>query len=1164
MNKAVASIPAEYLVVPVNIEAMCLGKESNSDNSFTTDPYQFNLLSHSDIIPLSKQIKSIITTSMEKGIYLHWALPDGLTHAVENRSDKEGGNDRMVFPVVPNRWLVTRLTNGKDLKHWVVESDYLSETNDERAGQPIPKMPKQTDTDVIENRNEAFGYLGRVLSLEEWQKKKNTDPGKAYKNLTAVGYGIPEFAASYQHSKGIFSFYDDDLEDFAGDVSISYFVTGWYETYHSSHPILKGSPEIEKLLETYRWCLPEGTKTKEEDGKKIAGVEETDKKLDQTYFSGSISGIVWNRDKQYLNDLNYPEINIAIGHNENEALSALMSGGSPQNEQLLNALQLEILEDVIQPGSINALQNVDRKINDATFQSKDGGTYWQIEPGNTENAWKTENKPVGLSGKLNNLNTIQKEADEWERLVASRRKQLYLYWTASLTPNTDYQPELRFYLSEQIQDLKDNEKVLTAKKDKLSKAKNELKNQLESSDFELVEYRSARYYLPSEPVILFQGTKINAPARYGGDGDHKPENTLLCRLGSQLIRNFENIKVTDPIFPDTFTDVPAEVIHDLLLNNPDYLHARDGLDQVERQEDESNRSIASGDNKNTDGKNISPSPVGVNHWDHNPWLPLYFKYDVTYYPADSKVEGQFISRCITDHFNLDHESDKLTAKNYQVFSERGIQYQNTCLLSRHSKVNLQEKIKSYIKKYPEQEDLDAVLTTLLEAGDQLPDLLSQSLFGLNEALIGLKNTLQLPVVNYDKNATLQKLSVAIHDCTEQSNTCELDNSDGTIHYHPLSAGLLKINSLVIVDAFGRNIEVPKNRLYRANSLMVSDQSITNVYLAPRLAVPCRLNVSWLDQNSIPLNGLPENSPISGWLIPNFIDESIWLFTSDGEAAGELTADGWQKTPGCTFENMEDAVVGNGVFKNVVLYLENNVNHFLARVRETFDTNQPENYRSLNTNTLFSGVPLAIARLTVLLEVEGLPPVDFSDRSIEDEVNEEKTNSVFDAENRFRRSRDLDKVNFPLLVGNNNHAGDGLMAYTESYTTFYYDNEEQTINLGSKALELCAVFDPRNAIHLHTGILPVKELRMPEYCYVDTLRKMQFAIEVHGLITASPESGKPVKMPLPNTGGNGTWEWWFENSRKQWESVPAQEEHDHAVNEGFNERTQGWLKLTTHK
>jgi hypothetical protein len=364
---------SNYLVVPVDVEAMCVGHEDDSDNVFTDNPYQFNLLTHRNTIPLSKYIHKGTTSKLEKGIYIHWALPDGLTHGINDNETNE-----VKFPAVPNRWLVARMINGNEntLKYWVVESDYVSDLN-ENDGLNIPGN--------LTSRKKVVQYMGRVTPLETW---KEGEQDTYFNPLTAMGYGIPEFAASYQHSKGVFGFYDKAVDelDVVKNQTITYSIIGWYKCNDEENPILSSlkSAELSETLAKFKWCLPNETSTENLN-------------LNDVYFSGSISSIDWNINKKYLNDLHFPAITIAAGHTENEALSALIANNDAnkgedrsKSEQLLNALQLGLLEDVVNPSSINAVDNLSIKLNDSTFQTKEGGSYWQIDPEQT-NETKSEN-----------------------------------------------------------------------------------------------------------------------------------------------------------------------------------------------------------------------------------------------------------------------------------------------------------------------------------------------------------------------------------------------------------------------------------------------------------------------------------------------------------------------------------------------------------------------------------------------------------------------------------------------------------------------------------------------------------------------------------------------------------------------------------------------------
>ena len=89
------------------------GHDENADTAFTSQ----NVL----VRPLSDE-----TSALEKGVHLHWALPQPLTvgrHPIK----KDGTPDQTsnVFPHVPNRWLITRETASGARKSWIVESDYL-------------------------------------------------------------------------------------------------------------------------------------------------------------------------------------------------------------------------------------------------------------------------------------------------------------------------------------------------------------------------------------------------------------------------------------------------------------------------------------------------------------------------------------------------------------------------------------------------------------------------------------------------------------------------------------------------------------------------------------------------------------------------------------------------------------------------------------------------------------------------------------------------------------------------------------------------------------------------------------------------------------------------------------------------------------------------------
>jgi len=137
------------LLVPIHLDALVLENEETvleAMADFSRLPY-YDGLTHqninADVAYISENIvshpfrdKSLV---LKRGVHLHWALPDALTQGLNNK----GG---LVFPVVPDRWLVTRCKlDGSEQKQWIVESDYLhpeGKQPDDTVSFPLPLRPQ--------------------------------------------------------------------------------------------------------------------------------------------------------------------------------------------------------------------------------------------------------------------------------------------------------------------------------------------------------------------------------------------------------------------------------------------------------------------------------------------------------------------------------------------------------------------------------------------------------------------------------------------------------------------------------------------------------------------------------------------------------------------------------------------------------------------------------------------------------------------------------------------------------------------------------------------------------------------------------------------------------------------------------------------------------------
>ncbi|HEY5742200.1 MAG TPA: hypothetical protein VIS99_06640, partial [Terrimicrobiaceae bacterium] len=248
---------AQVLMVPLHLDALCL----RNDRSVVDQMADFSRLPYCegtrdinpDVANLSEEILSQPfqdrSLQLTAGIHLHWALPDGLTRGLQQKNalDQEGDKS-IVFPPVPNRWLITR-TDGTERKQWIVESDYLHPPGQSRKQSAVsyPFLNK--------SHSQPFRYLGRKLSLSAWRNQDTT--AEYLEKLTAVGYGEPTFAAFYPNCLSVFGFHDDAPPRSLRGVQ--YDVVGWYSKPEQdclrSRVLSDASDKYKALKEVYQWVV---------------------------------------------------------------------------------------------------------------------------------------------------------------------------------------------------------------------------------------------------------------------------------------------------------------------------------------------------------------------------------------------------------------------------------------------------------------------------------------------------------------------------------------------------------------------------------------------------------------------------------------------------------------------------------------------------------------------------------------------------------------------------------------------------------------------------------------------------------------------------------------------------------------------------------------------
>ena len=118
--------------------------------------------------------------------------------------------------------------------------------------------------------------------------------------------------------------------------------------------------------------------------------------------------------------------------------------------------------------------------------------------------------------------------------------------------------------------------------------------------------------------------------------------------------------------------------------------------------------------------------------------------------------------------------------------------------------------------------------------------------------------------------------------------------------------LPKLNQVRIVDTFGRYKDLSCDTLLRPQRQLVG----SSWYVPPRLIQPARLNLRWhmLPYQQLQEQGFKGRTPVCGWLLYNYFDETLVIYNTAGQYIGAINSDGeWQDEDGINFTNTSNIV-----------------------------------------------------------------------------------------------------------------------------------------------------------------------------------------------------------------------------------------------------------------
>jgi hypothetical protein len=1152
------------LVVPTDVEALCVTASAGDQSPrFVGPAADFSQLPVWDETDgrmhgsplLGDSVERFAGRSIEPGVHLHWALPEGLVHG------RRGADGRIRFPAAPNRWLVTRIGPlGDDgaplLRSWIVESDRVSFTSTAPDAVSIPFWSASAD--------QYHAYVGTVLDYSNgWSEPGDDGSFKQITGepLTAVGYGDPAFAAFYPSCRNVFGFHDDltTLPDSGADATLSYLVVGWYSS--AADDPLSRAP-VDPAENSFRWTFSA-------DGESPR----------RTLCSGVVRGVRW-QPHEALPPRRASDVDVAIGENGPDCLAALLAArpelaGDTHAEFLLNAVQRGLLADLMTRP--DWLVRLDQVMHAERFRATPGGTAWTLTAPESDQAdgrdaldATAERRRRELSPEagrlLHELTRRQDAYDARTRDLAARRRQLAIDWQRYVTA--------RYHVAGRGEDAADTaqpgviDEVLDATRDfitagafaitgdaddcgvlvfadggavsteshdgSLAAAVAEqvalVEAQLASDGgrYRLVPAPAARYFEPNEPVVLLSGDDVQPPARYGGV--RRGSGTLACRRTAEILAGPDS---TAAVSDGSFGALPcgddalALLREELLLQRLATGASREGVSGVE------------------------PPDVGVTVSDGDAWVPLYMRWEVDYQPLANVGDGprdRFATRLVTGAHELSDNGVDLVPHSAAPARGPLRRYSGTVTLSPAADVQLRQQVDAYLETSQDAEMADV-------AGQlKLSPMLSQTLGGLNEALLMRHAAIQMPV----DDPLADPLAAA--DVVPVARAVGDANRVGALpleSFSPIRAGQMRLVSLDLIDAFGqvREIELSSERTVIAESLVSADPQIRaerGIQLQPRIVQPARLAFRWLSglDDGVESGAHPDTSPVCGWLLPNRVDDALAVYDADGAELGTLAITRgearWHPSPraGGALEPDGDAVaavqrdIANPHLRDVALGVLGHrtpdayLDELIRTVDAALGTIVPAAPRTDAALGVLIGRPVAVVRASVRLELDGPPAPHLGWASLRREVDAGPGSP--------RDTRQHEKVRFEVRIGDLRSVDDGVVGYymetgsSADYERFYShaplgdgvgvaDAASRPISTSTDPAapdqRLTLLVDPHAAVHAATGILPVKELTIEPHHYQPALEAMAVSFAVQP--TLRPATG--LSVPLPGVHGVD-WSW----------------------------------------
>ncbi|HET9564436.1 MAG TPA: hypothetical protein VFP27_07995 [Mycobacterium sp.] len=1157
------------LLVPVDVRAMVVGDGETCEHALAGT----SLLSAT--VPEQRAPQPFSDGDPRPaGVYLHWALPDGLT---QGRAAADAG---IGLQPLPDRWIVARIESGlpRPVRAWVVEAERGSRTLLEAWPGGAPIAATRT-------------------------------PTMASADLHAAAGGDPAWAALWDNVEDRFAMYDDlaDARDRGG--TFSYLVAGWYSDAELD-PLHLGSSDgtFDELMTRLGWQLdrarleavraemarrraaaaaigltslplivsslagqmdPQPIKAKPDplprraagppqgspvrvpitavpprllEAATAIGIKSAPWCPRQSLYHGAVHGVRLSPAGRADGRPAADSVRVGIGATGTESLAALVAADLPgtddDQERLQTAFAYGILDRL---DDADGIPRLEAELHARAFVSAPGG-------------WREEQILVGdpiapLSGSA----------------APTKRQDRLDQQTADVREIADR--PVRF-------EMQRASRVATASAYTLATAPQRINKPADPRRIETVRRALPRWYFPQDPVITVRG--LNRSLRHGYDGRFEPTESLACRLSGDAVTALAGLVDGADLMergiehggvPEDVADLLVETV----LEDPDPIwtdqlstHVADSKGLApqlvsarlhgERRLHLHTQRVGSDTGRLMVGSlrdGVLASPVAFTPF-RQAWIPLYLEWrlelalddratrwalgELDFEPAEGELAAGANAMTLSGR-------SLLTSAGAKAFADRITEY-----LAQEQKLD----------RSGLGEITDAVANELRGiAGHALyADVLSAATERLREHFLGFDTDTGVAPAN--------------DDATPAAPTRE-----------PLllRAGAARLTALRIVDTFGRILQVPDNLLKQmvvSEALQVPDTAGANdeFLLAPRFTAPSRLQVRLLDaandaaEATIDQGADASASPVAAWLLPDHVDGALEVFDADGQPVGQLRHEDlgggvvWEGAPGRpepigapppaslsgharTFAT--ELVRMDAVERSAgrAPDADSPLSALLRVIDTTLWTVDPFGQTGSEHLSLLIGRPIAVVRAELRLDVRS----DVDDYAGLSPAAKAERQAAFAA---------LADRAFDVRLGALTYQDDGLLGYfvDDDYTRIFpvhasvlmqalpsgrhegylgpvdevtaFDASEQTRPISSsyvvpdptvtvrpgQTVRLTLLMDPGHTVHVSCGLLPRKSIALLRDWTADALARLAPSFRV-GPVLVDPQT---IRLPEPSAVG----------------------------------------------